>query len=665
MAAPGVFRECCFLLGDGLSNLMRQKLQGSIGRNGGAVFDGQSVPPARLWYEVCGHGTSVSSGTGDLRRLLGSERLEVVSTQWVFVCASEGSLLDPFSHPIFQPLRCRIPFPPLSSCRCTVSMYTALERKCVKNMVAILGASYTDNLLRSHNLLVCKYASGPKYETARSWGIPCVTQEWVFACVTAGHLVPHEDFPPPVPQPGAVLSTQCGSQPAKSATSVPARNRNPVSVIQPHQGSRPQMPAAVARAEESSLVSQDRTRSSITSSTFLPQASHDRQTLRHSTNESGPPLPAHCSEEVGSRFQPLAPGRKRPWSSQLGSHEGPAASSAGGPSSGPVVAPRDAQPGQPGSTCDNHQAVTSLRQRDTSQAAVQPLCSNNPLVDGEANAFPSGAAGPFTSAKGSAQDVICGKREGLQALDRDASLSMRTTREALCRERNLNAADEMPGPHLQPGFSQQVTPLAAGRKQYQQPATACARTQQEAVPVAAAAAPAAAFRHSREVSREAQATGVGAGPIHVAHKGTTGQRMQQSGSGADDSAKVIAAIEKIIAKTGRSDGSGQCASSKDGAFPEASAGEGCCHDGPFSVDFKISGPLKPGLSSSNFAFGGAFSLASMRPGTDEEGGESVARDSEDMVALSQAVGYQDENVRLEQLLQEVGQQHRGMQTPAR
>jgi topoisomerase (DNA) II binding protein 1 len=94
-----------------------------------------------------------------------------------------GYLQDVGSHPIFSPLRCRIPFPGFEDFRFCVSQYEDKDRVLLKNLCLTLGAKFTEKASKRVTHLICKFASGPKYEAYHNMKIPTVTVEWLFECV--------------------------------------------------------------------------------------------------------------------------------------------------------------------------------------------------------------------------------------------------------------------------------------------------------------------------------------------------------------------------------------------------------------------------------------------------------------------------------------------------
>ncbi|CAO2152825.1 unnamed protein product [Urochloa humidicola] len=122
----------------------------------------------------------------------------VVSTQWIRSCLEEGCLQDVGSHPIFSPLRCRIPFPGFEKFRfcITLSQYGERDRFLLKNLCFALGAKFTEKAFKGVTHLICKFASGDKYEVYSKRGTPTITAEWLYECVKQDIIVPFDHFQP-------------------------------------------------------------------------------------------------------------------------------------------------------------------------------------------------------------------------------------------------------------------------------------------------------------------------------------------------------------------------------------------------------------------------------------------------------------------------------------
>lgn len=99
---------------------------------------------------------------------------------------------------------CRIPFPGFESFRFCISLsqYGEKERHLLKNLCFLLGAKFTDKAYKGVTHLICKFASGLKYEVYSKRGTPTITSEWLYECVKQVfvfiHSVEHIRLPLPL-----------------------------------------------------------------------------------------------------------------------------------------------------------------------------------------------------------------------------------------------------------------------------------------------------------------------------------------------------------------------------------------------------------------------------------------------------------------------------------
>ncbi|XP_062097830.1 uncharacterized protein LOC133803732 isoform X2 [Humulus lupulus] len=119
-----------------------------------------------------------------------------VSSHWIRSCLEDGCLLNVNDHILYSPLPCRIPFPGFENFRFCVSQYEEKDRLLLKNLCFVLGAKLVETLTKKVTHLICKFASGPKYEAACKWGIHTITSDWIYDCVKQNKLVPLNQFSP-------------------------------------------------------------------------------------------------------------------------------------------------------------------------------------------------------------------------------------------------------------------------------------------------------------------------------------------------------------------------------------------------------------------------------------------------------------------------------------
>ncbi|PON91554.1 BRCT domain containing protein [Trema orientale] len=157
-----------------------------IKQGGGEVVDAFLKQSANFTVEC--HGITPKSVDAPLTTY--------VSSHWIRSCLEDGCLLDVNAHILYSPLRCWIPFPGFENFRFCVSQYEEKDRLLLRNLCFVLGAKLVEKLTKKVTHLLCKFASGPKYEAACKWGIHSITSEWIYACVKQNKLVPLDRFAP-------------------------------------------------------------------------------------------------------------------------------------------------------------------------------------------------------------------------------------------------------------------------------------------------------------------------------------------------------------------------------------------------------------------------------------------------------------------------------------
>ncbi|VAH93641.1 unnamed protein product [Triticum turgidum subsp. durum] len=169
-----------------------------------------------------------------------------------------GHLQDVGSHPIFSPLRCRIPLPGFEDFRFCVSQYDEKDRVLLKNLCLTLGAKFTEKASKRVSHLICKFASGPKYEAYHNKRIPTITIEWLFECVRQDTIMPYDQFQPKPPtsqdkDAGMCIVSQFPTQAANTTSKFDC----------PEPLSEPQVPRSSSKHSSGSSISEEKIASSV------------------------------------------------------------------------------------------------------------------------------------------------------------------------------------------------------------------------------------------------------------------------------------------------------------------------------------------------------------------------------------------------------------------
>ncbi|KAF4372947.1 hypothetical protein G4B88_018112 [Cannabis sativa] len=133
---------------------------------------------------------------GVIPKLVYASQTTCVSSHWIRSCLEDGCLLNVNDHILYSPLPCWIPFPGFENFRFCVSQYEEKDRLLLRNLCFVLGTKLVERLTNKVTHLICKFASGPKYEAACKWGIHTITSDWIYDCVKQNKLVPLNQFSP-------------------------------------------------------------------------------------------------------------------------------------------------------------------------------------------------------------------------------------------------------------------------------------------------------------------------------------------------------------------------------------------------------------------------------------------------------------------------------------
>ncbi|GMH00932.1 hypothetical protein Nepgr_002771 [Nepenthes gracilis] len=184
--SSGVFTGRCFRFSNSFPEDRRDEVVQWINQGGGEVVDSQLKENGDFIVEC--HGVKPWSS--------GVAQTACVSTHWIRSCLEDGRLHDVGSHILYSPLTCRIPLFGFNRLRFCVSQYEEKDRLLLRNLCFVLGAKFGEKLTKKVTHLLCKFASGTKYEAACKWGIQPVTCEWVYECVVKNEVVPLNPFYP-------------------------------------------------------------------------------------------------------------------------------------------------------------------------------------------------------------------------------------------------------------------------------------------------------------------------------------------------------------------------------------------------------------------------------------------------------------------------------------
>lgn len=125
-----------------------------------------------------------------------NEHVHVITEFYIENCLHNKRFFSPNEQVLGRPFPV-FPIPGFSSITVCSAAFTGIELNQVARSVVQLGGKYEEFFSRSTNVLVCKSLMSvrkEKLKCALDWGVPVVSADWLWECISSGNLVPIEDF---------------------------------------------------------------------------------------------------------------------------------------------------------------------------------------------------------------------------------------------------------------------------------------------------------------------------------------------------------------------------------------------------------------------------------------------------------------------------------------
>lgn len=122
--------------------------------------------------------------------------LHIVTELFVERCLQNKQFFHPDDHVLGRPFP-SFPIPGFSSLTICSSAFTGLELSQVARSIKQLGATFEEQFRKDTSILVCRSIAAmrkDKLRYAMEWGVPVVSAEWLWECISTGFKVPPEDF---------------------------------------------------------------------------------------------------------------------------------------------------------------------------------------------------------------------------------------------------------------------------------------------------------------------------------------------------------------------------------------------------------------------------------------------------------------------------------------
>lgn len=125
-----------------------------------------------------------------------NEHINVITEFYIENCLHNRRFFSPNEQVLGRPFPL-FPIPGFSSIIVCSAAFTGIELNQVARSVTQLGGKYEEEFRRSTNVLVCKSLMSvrrEKLKCALDWGVPVVSADWLWECISSAGLVPIEDF---------------------------------------------------------------------------------------------------------------------------------------------------------------------------------------------------------------------------------------------------------------------------------------------------------------------------------------------------------------------------------------------------------------------------------------------------------------------------------------
>ncbi|KEY67988.1 hypothetical protein S7711_09318 [Stachybotrys chartarum IBT 7711] len=124
------------------------------------------------------------------------ENIHVVTDFFIERCLHRKRLFHPSDHVLGRPFP-RFPIPGFEKLIICKAGFSGIELSQLGRSIKQLGAKYSDDFAEDTSVLVCESLEtlrNDKRQVALKWGVPVVSADWLWECISTGFQVPVEDF---------------------------------------------------------------------------------------------------------------------------------------------------------------------------------------------------------------------------------------------------------------------------------------------------------------------------------------------------------------------------------------------------------------------------------------------------------------------------------------
>lgn len=193
----GIFSQCVFVI-HGFNrqkiSVLSETLTSLDGRVSSSLEDITSNPTLNSMR----HRLLIVPQTSqpDTHPALPSDDFHVVTEFYIEKCLHNRKFFPPSDHTLGRPFP-TFPIPGFDKLIVCSAAFTGIELSQVARAITQLGAKFEEQFRQSTTVLVCRSLENIRKEKLRlalRWGVPVVSADWLWECISTGHLVPFTDF---------------------------------------------------------------------------------------------------------------------------------------------------------------------------------------------------------------------------------------------------------------------------------------------------------------------------------------------------------------------------------------------------------------------------------------------------------------------------------------
>jgi DNA replication regulator DPB11 len=124
------------------------------------------------------------------------DNVHVVTEYYIEKCLHNKQCFDPTEHVLGRPFPF-FPIPAFADLVICSAAFTGIELNQVARAAAQLGAKFDGEFRKTTSVLICKDITSMRKEKLRmalKWGVPVVSADWFWECISTGFKVPLDDY---------------------------------------------------------------------------------------------------------------------------------------------------------------------------------------------------------------------------------------------------------------------------------------------------------------------------------------------------------------------------------------------------------------------------------------------------------------------------------------